>query len=45
MKFSPTYQMTFSLMNGDPNSLQVDWDIEAAIDSKSSITAEFNCQR
>ncbi|CAO3676952.1 unnamed protein product [Umbelopsis vinacea] len=33
MKFSPTYQMTFSLMNGDPNSLQVDWDIEAAIDT------------
>jgi len=48
MKFSPTYQMTFSLMNGDPNSLQVDWDIEAAIDtylkpflSEVSVVANF----
>ncbi|CAO3684438.1 unnamed protein product [Umbelopsis ramanniana] len=31
MKFSPTYQMTFSLMNGNPDSMHVDWDIEAAI--------------
>lgn len=37
MKFSPTYQMTFSLMNGNPDSMQVDWDIEAAIASKALI--------
>jgi hypothetical protein len=37
MKFSPTYQMTFSLMNGNPDSMHVDWDIEAAIASKALI--------
>lgn len=37
MKFSPTYQMTFSLMNGNPDSMHVDWDIEAAIASKTLI--------
>ncbi|CAG8736393.1 16791_t:CDS:2, partial [Acaulospora morrowiae] len=30
MKYSPMYQVTFSLMNGDPSSLLVDWDIERA---------------
>jgi hypothetical protein len=35
MKFSPMYQMTFSLMNEDPSGLQVDWDIEAAVNSKT----------
>lgn len=34
MKFSPMYQMTFSLMNEDPSGLQVDWDIEDAVNSK-----------
>ncbi|KAM3582084.1 GPI transamidase component [Umbelopsis sp. WA50703] len=33
MKFSPMYQMTFSLMNEDPSGLQVDWDIEAAVNT------------
>ncbi|CAG8520369.1 15538_t:CDS:2, partial [Acaulospora morrowiae] len=32
MKYSPMYQVTFSLMNGDPSSLLVDWDIERAVD-------------
>ncbi|CAG8512647.1 14135_t:CDS:2, partial [Acaulospora colombiana] len=32
MKYSPMYQITFSLMNGDPSSLFVDWDIERAVD-------------
>lgn len=29
--------MTFSLMNGNPDSMHVDWDIEAAIASKALI--------
>ncbi|KAG2179107.1 hypothetical protein INT43_001957 [Umbelopsis isabellina] len=33
MKFSPMYQMTFSLMNEDPSGLQVDWDIEDAVNT------------
>ncbi|RUO97094.1 hypothetical protein BC936DRAFT_140992 [Jimgerdemannia flammicorona] len=33
MKYSSRYQMTFSLMNGDPSNLNVDWDIRGAIES------------
>ncbi|GBC08692.1 hypothetical protein RclHR1_08300008 [Rhizophagus clarus] len=32
MKYSPQYQVTFSLMNGDPSDLLVNWDIEEAVD-------------
>ncbi|CAG8467974.1 2534_t:CDS:2 [Funneliformis mosseae] len=31
MKYSPQYQVTFSLMNGDPSNLLVNWDIEKAV--------------
>ncbi|CAG8447671.1 28626_t:CDS:10 [Dentiscutata erythropus] len=31
MKYSPMYQVTFSLMNGDPSTLLVDWDIKQAV--------------
>lgn len=31
MKYSPQYQVTFSLMNGDPSDLLVNWDIEEAV--------------
>jgi len=31
MKYSPQYQVTFSLMNGDPSNLLVNWDIEDAV--------------
>ena len=31
MKYSPQYQVTFSLMNGDPSNLLVNWDIEEAV--------------
>nr|CAG8519507.1 3853_t:CDS:2 [Entrophospora candida] len=30
MKYSPLYQVTFSLLNGNPSTLHVDWDIEQA---------------
>ncbi|RUO97095.1 hypothetical protein BC936DRAFT_140992 [Jimgerdemannia flammicorona] len=33
MKYSSRYQMTFSLMNGDPSNLNVDWDIRGAIEN------------
>ncbi|KAL1928417.1 hypothetical protein VTP01DRAFT_2773 [Rhizomucor pusillus] len=33
MKYSKGYQITFSLMNGDPESVHVDWDIRDAIQS------------
>ncbi|RUS35293.1 phosphatidylinositol-glycan biosynthesis class S protein-domain-containing protein [Jimgerdemannia flammicorona] len=38
MKYSSRYQMTFSLMNGDPSNLNVDWDIRGAIESKSCLS-------
>ncbi|RHZ83249.1 hypothetical protein Glove_99g319 [Diversispora epigaea] len=31
MKYSPMYQVTFSLMNGDPSSLLVNWDIDQTV--------------
>ncbi|CAG8808688.1 15175_t:CDS:2, partial [Racocetra fulgida] len=31
MKYSPMYQVTFSLMNGDPSTLLVDWNIKQAV--------------
>ncbi|RIA87016.1 phosphatidylinositol-glycan biosynthesis class S protein [Glomus cerebriforme] len=31
MKYSSQYQVTFSLMNGDPSNLLVNWDIEEAV--------------
>lgn len=31
VKYSPEYEIVFSLMNEDPNLLLVDWDIEQAI--------------
>jgi phosphatidylinositol glycan class S len=31
MKYSPQYQVTFSLMNGDPSNLIVNWDIEEVV--------------
>lgn len=33
-KYSPRYQITFSLMNNDPEHLLVDWDIREAVKSK-----------
>lgn len=35
MKYSKGYQITFSLMNGDPESVHVDWDIRDAIQSNT----------
>ncbi|KAJ8655887.1 hypothetical protein O0I10_008326 [Lichtheimia ornata] len=32
-KYSPRYQITFSLMNNDPEHLLVDWDIREAVKS------------
>lgn len=32
VKYSPTYQLTFSMLNGDPEGGVVDWDIRDAID-------------
>ncbi|KAI7882955.1 hypothetical protein K492DRAFT_205803 [Lichtheimia hyalospora FSU 10163] len=32
-KYSPRYQITFSLMNNDPKHLLVDWDIREAVKS------------
>jgi phosphatidylinositol glycan class S len=29
--YAPAYQITFSLLNGDPSTLHVDWDVRAAI--------------
>ncbi|CAG8568864.1 541_t:CDS:10 [Ambispora gerdemannii] len=31
LKYSPLYQITFSLMNGDPSDSLVDWEIEEAV--------------
>ncbi|CAG8531297.1 2475_t:CDS:10 [Ambispora leptoticha] len=31
LKYSPLYQITFSLMNGDPSDLLVGWEIEEAV--------------
>ncbi|CAG8526932.1 603_t:CDS:10, partial [Cetraspora pellucida] len=31
MKYSPMYQVTFSLMNENPSTLLVDWDIKQAV--------------
>jgi phosphatidylinositol glycan class S len=31
MKYSSQYQVTFSLMNGDPSDLLVNWNIEEAV--------------
>ncbi|KAG9304213.1 hypothetical protein G9A89_019775 [Geosiphon pyriformis] len=33
LKYSPLYQITFSLMNGDPSTQLVDWEIEEAVSS------------
>ncbi|KAI8143817.1 phosphatidylinositol-glycan biosynthesis class S protein [Fennellomyces sp. T-0311] len=33
LKYSPRYQVTFSLMNKDPSRLLVDWDIQDAVKS------------
>ncbi|KAJ3333345.1 hypothetical protein HDU76_009148 [Blyttiomyces sp. JEL0837] len=32
LKFSPEYQLTFSLLNADPENILVDWDIREGID-------------
>lgn len=34
LKYSPGYQITFSLMNKDPSQTHVDWDIREAIQGK-----------
>ncbi|KAJ3385321.1 hypothetical protein HDU92_003108 [Lobulomyces angularis] len=41
IKYSPEYQVTFSLLVGEPSSLMVDWDIEQAIDSYLSPFVQF----
>ncbi|KAI7855940.1 phosphatidylinositol-glycan biosynthesis class S protein [Circinella umbellata] len=33
VKYSPRYQVTFSLMNNDPSKLTVNWDIQEAVKS------------
>ncbi|RUS21025.1 hypothetical protein BC937DRAFT_93809 [Endogone sp. FLAS-F59071] len=41
MKYSSRYQMTFSLMNGDPSYLNIDWDIRGAIQTEMSVVSNF----
>ncbi|KAJ3085980.1 hypothetical protein HK102_013631 [Quaeritorhiza haematococci] len=34
LKYASQYQVTFSLLNGDPGTLLVDWDVEGGIDGE-----------
>jgi len=36
-KYAPEYQLTFSLLNGDPNGIMPSWEIKQAIAGKRRI--------